>query len=296
MDSFLRFARDTVGALMPLENSVFETNGQLTAREFLLAGDQLVSRHPNWQWSAGKGSRARPWLPQSKQYLVCSGCPCVSRVFDLESCAVCQDTNTDTVAAAATEDASVEDGNWHNVSDMADAETDRAWQNVSERVAADDEVLVQHRAVASSTNPTATVAIDDDLLLDPSIFLDPSSVKINRVQARHYDLTIVYDSYYRVPRLFLSGFDASGAPLSHHACFQDCVSDYVKKTVTVEAHPHTGEYQLSVHPCMHGAAVLRMVNLQKERGCSVSVDQYLFLLLKFLSAIIPTIEWDHTSF
>lgn len=216
----------------------------------------------------------------------------------MEGCAVCQDTNTDTVAAAAaTEDASVEDGNWHNVSEKADGETDGAWQNVSERLAADEhEVLVQHRTFAFSTNPTATAAVDDDLLLDSSVFVDPSSVTLTRVKARHYDLTLVYDTYYRVPRLFLSGFNASGAPLSHHECFQDCVSDYVKKTVTVEAHPHTGEYHLSVHPCQHGAAIKRMVNLQKERGCSVSVDQYLFLLLKFLSAIIPTIEWDHTSF
>jgi ubiquitin-like-conjugating enzyme ATG3 len=37
-----------------------------------------------------------------------------------------------------------------------------------------------------------------------------------------------------------------------------------------------------------------IVDRMKETGTEVRVDQYIFLFLKFLSAVIPTIQYDHT--
>jgi ubiquitin-like-conjugating enzyme ATG3 len=72
------------------------------------------------------------------------------------------------------------------------------------------------------------------------------------------------------------------------------VIDYVKKTVTVEMHPHMHTYMLSVHPCKVGETMKKMIAAQKRCGISVSVEQYMFLYLKFVSAIIPTVEFDFT--
>ena len=50
----------------------------------------------------------------------------------------------------------------------------------------------------------------------------------------------------------------------------------------------------SVHPCRHGAAMLNILNALKESGNVPTVDQYLFIFLKFIQSVIPTIEYDYT--
>jgi hypothetical protein len=42
----------------------------LTPEEFVLAGDYLVKTCPTWSWEAGDPSRAWPFLPPAKQYLI----------------------------------------------------------------------------------------------------------------------------------------------------------------------------------------------------------------------------------
>jgi hypothetical protein len=40
--------------------------------------------------------------------------------------------------------------------------------------------------------------------------------------------------------------------------------------------------------------MLRIVEALKECGDVPSVDQYLFIFLKFIQSVIPTIEYDYT--
>jgi ubiquitin-like-conjugating enzyme ATG3 len=101
--------------------------------------------------------------------------------------------------------------------------------------------------------------------------------------------------------------------------------EHANKTVTFEAHPHTGGSPVwraaaqvtdgvcaglshaSVHPCKHGAVMRRIVDLiqtpvEREGAAApaagapprVTVEQYLFIFLKFISTVIPTIEYDFT--
>ncbi len=50
----------------------------------------------------------------------------------------------------------------------------------------------------------------------------------------------------------------------------------------------------SVHPCQHASAMLSIIQALKESGTTPSVDQYLFIFLKFIQSIVPTIEYDYT--
>jgi len=70
------------------------------------------------------------------------------------------------------------------------------------------------------------------------------------IQTRTYDLNITYDKYYQTPRLWLTGHDENRHPLVVEQMYEDFSQDHVKRTVTIETHPHIpGPPMASVHPC-----------------------------------------------
>eukprot|EP00300_Choanocystis_sp_HF-7_P027993 c33330_g1_i1.p1 GENE.c33330_g1_i1~~c33330_g1_i1.p1 ORF type:complete len:347 (+),score=81.39 c33330_g1_i1:52-1092(+) len=126
----------------------------------------------------------------------------------------------------------------------------------------------------------------------------------NILKTRTYDLSITYDKYYQTPRFWLVGYDEHHQPLSGEQMFQDISEDHARKTVTMETHPHASVIQASIHPCRHAATMKRIIanvnghensqqqQQQQEKKCRV--DQYLLIFLKFISGVIPTINYDYT--
>lgn len=124
----------------------------------------------------------------------------------------------------------------------------------------------------------------------------------NIMRVRTYDLSITYDKYYQTPRVWMIGYASadSSQPLTGAEMFQDVMSDYANRTVTIDPHPHIVGPHASIHPCQHGAVMRTIVkNLTKavggeEAAKPPSVEMYLFIFLKFVSSIIPTINYDFT--
>lgn len=118
----------------------------------------------------------------------------------------------------------------------------------------------------------------------------------NIVKTRTYDLSIVYDKYYRTPRVYLFGYDEHRQPLTPEQIMEDISADHANKTVTVETHPFLGVPHLSIHPCKHAHVMKRIIEQMSAdgRGGNVDVKQYMFIFLKFISSVIPTIEYDFT--
>lgn len=111
---------------------------------------------------------------------------------------------------------------------------------------------------------------------------------------RTYDISITYDFYYLTPRFWLSGIE-EGKPLNSDEIFQDIMAEYANKTVTVEDHPYLGVKQLSIHPCKHPNVLKYLTELKTENGGEpIGVHQALFLFLKFMASIMPTMEYDFT--
>ncbi|MGH0158234.1 UNVERIFIED_CONTAM: hypothetical protein FKN15_053750 [Acipenser sinensis] len=96
----------------------------------------------------------------------------------------------------------------------------------------------------------------DEATLDTSKVVEASKPRADAegedaiLQTRTYDLYINYDKYYQTPRLWLFGYDEDRQPLTVDQMYEDISQDHVKKTVTIENHPHLPPPAMcSVHPC-----------------------------------------------
>lgn len=177
-----------------------------------------------------------------------------------------------------------------------------------------------------------TFDIEDNLIVDdPDEYFPPAPHPAtsdgnyylpNIVRTRTYDLYITYDKYYQTPRLWLAGYDEHGRPLAPTRIFDDISREHAHKTVTIEGHPHLELAMASIHPCRHAHVMKRIVQFTEahraangvgedgvagQRGSTsddhrseqqqaniVRVDQYLIIFLKFMSTVLPTIDYDYT--
>lgn len=117
------------------------------------------------------------------------------------------------------------------------------------------------------------------------------------LRTRTYDITLCYDNYYRTPRLTLMGYDERGQPLTLNQVMEDISSTHAHQTVTADRHPHLQLSHVHIHPCEHANVMKRLVDRLAEGSPDrkrISVDRYLFLFLKFMTTVMPNIEYDLT--
>lgn len=324
----LRRAREW--AYPQLTESAFLEKGVLTPEEFVKAGDELVFRCPTWEWaSSSKASKQKAYLPPDKQYLITRNVPCRNRVASLE-------TN---LKMEGVEDANGCGEDWMVSSILAEGETgdDDEEDNIEDDfdiLDEDGEVVEkapeEEKAPATAASEAAASGDDDDeygdiddyedddILVDDDAAALPSATASSAndgssssaiVKTRTYDLSITYDKYYQVPRVWMVGRDENDQPLTSKQMMEDVISDYANKTVTMEIHPHVSSScpHASIHPCQHSKVMKAIVkNLIKGSATSAAtldgedkpvgpaVETYLFIFLKFVSSMIPTINYDFT--
>lgn len=114
------------------------------------------------------------------------------------------------------------------------------------------------------------------------------------VKTRLYTISIVYDAFYCTPRVFISGVDLENCVLSQEDIFQDVMSDYAHKTVTFETMPPLNQKQANIHPCKHSEALLKIMGVMRGNGMEVHPHMVLFIFLKFINSIMPTLDFDST--
>ena len=144
---------------------------------------------------------------------------------------------------------------------------------------------------------------DNNVLVDEDAAAPADDNNTNLLKVRTYDLSITYDKYYQTPRVWMVGRSAEGQPLTGKEMMEDVMTDYANKTVTIEVHPHVSGPHASIHPCKHGKVMKTIVDnlmasqqqqLVGEEQSGPSIEMYLFIFLKFVSSIIPTIAYDFT--
>mmetsp|Transcript_3590 Transcript_3590/g.6027 ORF Transcript_3590/g.6027 Transcript_3590/m.6027 type:complete len:314 (+) Transcript_3590:134-1075(+) len=286
------------------KTSAFLDKGVLTPDEFVLAGDELVYKCPTWTWESGDPKKKKPYLPDDKQYLVTRNVPCQNRVSAMEN-------------MIATEGEG-DEGDWlvshvikQNNDDIEDDFDilDDEGEVITKKEPTEEEKAAAAAAEEEEDDEYADMADyeDDNIIEDEAAVAtapkdgDGDDDNGNLVKVRTYDLSITYDKYYQTPRVWMMGYTASDhQPLTGSQMMEDVITDYANRTVTIENHPHVSGPHASIHPCQHGKVMKTIVrNLIKssdgddgEEGPSVNL--YLFIFLKFVSSIIPTINYDFT--
>jgi len=303
---YLRAAREW--AYPTLKTSQFLEKGVLTPQEFVSAGDELVFRAPTWSWEAGDPKKAKPFLPPDKQYLITRHVPCRNRVACMEQQMDLQageDEESDWLVSrlvSQTEQTTLLEDEFDILDETGEVvlplDAATTADTAVEQEDADDEY-------ADMTDFEDENVTQDDAAALPAADTGDKDGEDNLMKVRTYDLSITYDKYYQVPRIWMVGKSAEGQPLTGKQMMEDVITDYANKTVTIEGHPHVAGPHASIHPCQHGKVMKAIVrNLIKGAGAGAgaatdgdegpSVEVYLFIFLKFVSSMIPTINYDFT--
>ncbi|CAN6609771.1 autophagy-related protein 3 [Trichomonascus vanleenenianus] len=283
--------------------SSFKKTGQITPEEFVVAGDYLVYKFPTWSWASASPSKRKDYLPADKQYLVTKHVPSHLRSAAFEG--------------GAGENDEVEEG-------------EDGWVTAVKHRGSTKQPAAPGTTASEDEEEEIEEIVDIDEQLEDNEQGDVYQDKSTTGPSRTYNLYIAYSTAYRVPKLYLSGFNANGGPLSPDEMFEDIISDYKDKTVTIERAPFEDDLTLiSIHPCRHASVMKVLLDRAEQRlrnqmdeedvekgiaqmGLAdqdeweevevkqgddegvIRVDQYLVIFLKFVASVTPGIEHDYT--
>eukprot|EP00003_Mantamonas_plastica_P000922 TRINITY_DN106_c1_g1_i1.p1 TRINITY_DN106_c1_g1~~TRINITY_DN106_c1_g1_i1.p1 ORF type:complete len:311 (-),score=113.90 TRINITY_DN106_c1_g1_i1:25-957(-) len=289
-----------------LKESQFAEKGVLTPEEFVAAGNLLVYKCPTWRWASGEKGKQRSYLPEDKQYLITTNVPCEKRATSLQD------------YADAEEDVDIEgdhdDGGWvsthvgldengFNVvgngssSSSSSSSNKEDQDDIPEIGGSDDDDDIPEIGGSDDDDDDDDIPDMDDFGVED--VEDEGALDVDKFtyDTRTYDVSITYDKYYQTPRLWLYGYSERGEPLTADEMFEDISQDHAKKTATIEQHPHhasSSVSHVSIHPCKHSSVMKSIIENMKESGSEFSVEFSLFLFLKFVNTIVPTLNYDYT--
>ena len=255
--------KSAVESVMPdPTGNYLETHGTLSPQQFVEAGDIFISKCKSWNWESGHPDMGWYFLPKDKQYLITRNVKS-NRIIDKQ---VYKE------------------------------------HIVNETTAEDDWTVTEHINTFNNHQPTneipniieTTQIEDSDSDLDIDIEEDDSNTLITnnpQIDTRTYDIYITYDKYYQTPRIWLFGYNYDHMPLGFKEMMDDIESEYVNRTVTYENHPHIPLMLVSIHPCRHSQVMKKLMMGYKK----MDLENYMTIFLKFISSIIPNINYDHTS-
>jgi len=262
-NKFVKEFNDATPAEIP-KKSVFLEDGRLTPQEFTDACDRLILASKMWAWqSASKSGFQEPVLDPKKQYL---------KATTVSRCRLSDDP-----------------------SDIQTLKDDGEWQVLGTDTPVDPEKFEK-----DEKKPTPSKAKeardwndseDDDEISETKPTEKPGETEDPK---RIYEVHITYDRHYLTPRLWLTGVDSKNRPLTQDQIMEEVMKEYRDKTVTYDKQPHTGEFMINIHPCKHANVLKSFAEQAMVNGNEVRPDQSLFLFLKFISSVMPTVEIDFT--
>ena len=285
-------SEDLISAIkFPMTKSKFYEEGKLTPEEFVESGDFLTSKCPTWKWCAAKEDRYNKALPKDKQYLKTT-VPSYKRASDYLK----NNATTEKVVDGDWVDADLENKSGKEVKKTAAIDLDAGEEKKKEIIVAgggddddDDDFKIEGEEEPVKKQEDNFEIVDDEDNKDKS-----AEAQVNVVKTRTYDVTVTYDFYYCVPRMWLIGYNEKGLPLSDEEMKEDVMPEYRNKTCTIEPQTCTGIKNISVHPCRHSLLLKKMIQDFQNSGKKLEVHMSILLFLKFLQSVVPTVQYDFT--
>ncbi|XBW34606.1 hypothetical protein QEN19_000172 [Hanseniaspora menglaensis] len=268
--------------MTPVSNdSKYIENGTITPNEFVIAGNYLADKFVTWTWNSEdtevseKNLKIKSFLPKEKQFLVTRKVVCYKRCEDLQ-----KDENE--LAISGTVEVFDEDNN--------------VW------IVKPKEKIIEKAKETVHVDESGYNLDEEELESDGEDQFSVYDEIEDSINKRYYDLFIFYSTSYKVPKMYLVGFNNEGQPLSPKEMLSDVSPEYRKKTATIENLPIFDNKipSISIHPCKHGNVMKLLMSKMKEsrsivsEGKDLTVDSYLVIFLKFMNSVIPTMEYDFT--
>lgn len=244
--------------LTPISHkSTFFSTGQITPEEFVQAGDYLVHMFPTWKWNGKEGLEnvsVRDFLPDERQFLISRKVPCHVRADDFFNVKDGFDDNFDEEHLNEIQ-SNEEEANKTGLKSDSNEEIPR------DEVDDIDELIETMEIKDEDEDEDGDVIQDSD---------DDEVITATDPHKRYYDLYISYSTSYRVPKMYIVGYNAEGTPLTAKEMFEDITTDYRAKTATIEKLPFykNSMISVSIHPCKHANVMkilLEKVRLVKRR-------------------------------
>ncbi|KAI3471034.1 hypothetical protein Pfo_027697 [Paulownia fortunei] len=284
----------------PRTVSAFKEKGVLSINEFIFAGGNLVSKCPTWSWESGEPGKRKSYLPPDKQFLITRNVPCLRRAASIEEEyeaaggeVLLDDEENDGWLATQGKPKENKNDEDENLPSMETLEVSKknTIQSISSYFGGEEEEEIPDMEEFEEAD---NLNLNDPATLQTTYLVAHEPDDDNILRTRTYDVSITYDKYYQTPRVWLTGYDESRMLLKPELVLEDVSQDHARKTVTIEDHPHLPGKHASVHPCRHGTVMKKIIDVLMSRGVEPKVDKYLFLFLKFMASVIPTIEYDYT--
>ncbi|KAK6155889.1 hypothetical protein DH2020_010137 [Rehmannia glutinosa] len=242
----------------PRTVSAFKEKGVLSINEFIVAGDNLVSKCPTWSWESGEPSKRKSYLPQDKQFLITRNVPCLRRAASIEEeyeaagGEVLLD-NEDNDGWLAThgkpkEHKHDEDEELPSMETLEISKKNTI-QSISSYFGGEEEEEIPDMAEFDEAD---NLVENDPATLQTTYLVAHEPDDDNILRTRTYDSRMLLQ-----PELVL----------------EDVSQDHARKTVTIEDHPHLPGKHASVHPCRHGAVMKKIIDVLMSRGVEPEVDK-----------------------
>ena len=287
--------QDVVSKIKPtMKESKFYQEGKLTPEEYILAGDYLVMKCPTWKWCSAKKELTNKALPADKQYLL-------TRVRSkLRASDYLKNNNTkEKIIEGDWVDADLENKPQKETKKTVELDLDDVEEKTKKKVEVaaaanddDDDDLVVEGEEAKPEPKKEDKNNDDFEIVDDEDVKKEGEAGV--VKTREYEVTVTYDFYYCVPRMWLFGYNEKGIPLTDEEMKEDIMPEYRNKTCTIEPQTFTGIRNISVHPCRHSLLLKKMIKDFQNSGKKLEVEQSILLFLKFLQSVVPTVQYDFT--
>lgn len=275
------------------KDSQYSKNGTITPDEFVMAGNYLADKFITWSWNSNDREvsegdlKTRSFLPKEKQFLVTRKVICYKRCADLAKLNESEENGE-------VEEFDEENNVWIIKTSSKEKQTKDTLKQTKEPSQQSD-----------VPEDESGYAFEEEELEEG----EEESINSNledTMDRRYYDLYILYSTSYRVPKLYLVGYNNEGQPLTPKQMLEDVSPEYRKKTVTIEDLPvfKTKTPSISIHPCRHGDVMKLLLLRMKESKAGeggeeiadhdITVDSYLVIFLKFMNSVVPTMQYDFT--